>query len=64
MEKNIRAITIRYPKEMGEELKQLAREHHRSFNGEVIQALHDYIQHHQKAGKRDAQGIQIPPVSE
>jgi predicted transcriptional regulator len=64
MEKNSRATTIRYPKEMGDALKQLAQEHHRSFNGEVIQALHDYIQLHQKAGKRDAQGVQIPPVSE
>lgn len=64
MEKNIKAITIRYPQEMVEAIKQLAKEHHRSFNGEVIQALQEYLQQHRKAEKRDAQGIQIPPVSE
>jgi predicted transcriptional regulator len=64
MEKKIIAITTRYPKEMVEVLKQLAQDHHRSFNGEVIQALHHYINQQQKARKHRAQSVQIPPVSE
>ncbi|HKV58317.1 MAG TPA: Arc family DNA-binding protein [Ktedonobacteraceae bacterium] len=57
MEKEIIAITTRYPKEVVEALKQLAQDHHRSLNSEVIQALQEYIQRHQKAGKRDAQSL-------
>jgi len=63
MEKHIIAITTRYPKEMVKVLKQLAQDHHRSFNGEVIEALQTYI-NQQKAREHRAQGIQIPPVSE
>lgn len=53
MEKEIIAITTRYPKALVEALKHVAQDHHRSFNGEVIQALQEYIKR-QKAGKRDA----------
>ena len=64
MDKNIIAITTRYPKEMVEVLKHLAQDHHRSFNGEVIEALQTYINQQQKAREQRAQGIQIPPVSQ
>ncbi len=63
MEKEIIAITTRYPKEMVEALKQLAQDHHRSFNGEVIQALQEYINQQKKAEKRDAPRLYIPPLS-
>ena len=56
MEKII-AITTRYPKEVVEALKQLAQHHHRSFNGEVIQALQEYIEKQQQGEKRDTQGV-------
>ncbi|HET8841905.1 MAG TPA: Arc family DNA-binding protein [Ktedonobacteraceae bacterium] len=52
------AITTRYLKEMVDVLKQLAQDHHRSFNGGVIQAIHEYIQQ-QKTAKPDehTQGV-------
>lgn len=42
-------ITTRYPFDLLEELRKLAQEHQRSFNGEVIWALREYIAQQQKA---------------
>lgn len=59
MEKNIISMTMRYPKEIMEAMKQLAKKHHRSFNGEVLQALQEYIQRQATAEKSNdfTQGI-------
>ena len=35
----------------------VAEKHHRSINGEVIQAIQEYIQRQEKAEKKDAQGV-------
>ncbi|GHO48406.1 hypothetical protein KSX_65690 [Ktedonospora formicarum] len=35
-------------------MKQLAEDHGRSFNGEVIWALREYIKHQQKGRGKDA----------
>jgi hypothetical protein len=45
MERNERIVSTntRYPKELHDALQQLAREHKRSFNGEVMWALQRYI---------------------
>jgi predicted transcriptional regulator len=53
MEKEIVSTNVRYPKEIAEAMKQLAKKHHRSFNGEVVQALQEYIQRQEKAEKPD-----------
>jgi len=44
-------LTTRYPLDVLQEMRQLAREHNRSFNGEVIWALREYIRQ-QKEAKR------------
>ena len=45
MERNERIVSTntRYPKELHDALQQLAREHKRSFNAEVMWALDLYI---------------------
>jgi hypothetical protein len=37
-----KAIQVRFPFDVWEELRRLAKEHQRSFNGEVIWALRNY----------------------
>jgi hypothetical protein len=39
---------MRYPKEIAEAIKRPAEKHHRSINGEIIQALQEYIQRQKK----------------
>jgi len=53
MEKNMRSITTRYPPEVVDSLKRLAQRHNRSFNGEVIQALQEYIRGQEKRNNPD-----------
>jgi hypothetical protein len=49
------SINTRYPQGVRDAMKQLAKEHGRSFNGEVIWALRAYIKSRQEGGKdRDA----------
>jgi len=36
-------IQVRFPTEVWQEMKRLAKEHERSFNGEVIWALRSFI---------------------
>jgi hypothetical protein len=45
-------INTRYPPEVLEQIRRLAIEHERSFNGEVIWALREYIKH-QKGEEHD-----------
>lgn len=35
-------ITIRIPAEIAEEMRQLAKRHDRSLNGEIVRALREY----------------------
>ena len=53
MKKEIVSTNVRYPKELAEAIKRLAEKHHRSINGEIIQALQEYIQRQQKEEKPD-----------
>jgi hypothetical protein len=53
-------IQVRFPFEVWETLKELAGDHERSFNGEVIWALRAYIAQ-TKGGSHES--VQIPPVS-
>lgn len=54
MERNehIVSTNTRYPKELHDALQQLARDHKRSFNGEVMWALQRYISQ-EKSGSRE-----------
>lgn len=51
-EKKDTAINTRYPQEVLEAMRRLSQEHERSFNGEVIWALRQYIAQ-VKSGKRN-----------
>jgi predicted transcriptional regulator len=39
-------ITIRIPAEIAEKLRQLAKHHDRSLNGEIMRALREYSERH------------------
>src|SRR5262252_9264096 len=56
-----KSVSIRFPLDLLETLKQLAQEDARSINGEVIWILRDYTQR-RKGGKHE-ESIQAPPVS-
>jgi len=53
MKKEIVSTNVRYPKEIAEAIKRLAEKHHRSINGEIIQALQEYVQRQKKEEKPD-----------
>lgn len=57
MKKEIVSTNVRYPKELADAIKQLAEKHHRSVNGEIIQAIQEYIQCQEKAEKKRAQSL-------
>lgn len=44
-------ITLRVPPEVAETMKQLAREHARSLNGELVWAIQEYIARQQKRAR-------------
>ncbi len=46
-------ITIRFPREVAEALRQLAKEHDRSINGEMVRAARAYVAHQQKKRERE-----------
>jgi predicted transcriptional regulator len=41
-------ITIRFPREVAEAMRRLAREHDRSINGEMVRAAREYVSRQQK----------------
>ncbi len=47
------SITIRFPLDVLEAIRQLARGHDRSFNGEVVWALREYAKRHSKDDKEE-----------
>jgi hypothetical protein len=50
-------IQVRFPPDVWEALKTFAVQHERSFNGEVIWALRDYIQREQEKSKDANQSV-------
>lgn len=53
------STNLRYPRELADAMKRLAEKHHRSMNGEIVQALYEYVQRQEKPR---AQSLQIPHV--
>lgn len=49
-------INTRYPQDVLEEMRKLAEQHERSFNGEVMWALREYIRQ-QKGEKQHDEGV-------
>jgi hypothetical protein len=39
-------ITIRIPAAIAEQMRQLAKQHDRSLNGEIVRALREYTEQH------------------
>ena len=56
------SLGTRYPREVLAEMKRLAQQHQRSFNGEVIWALREYIAH-QKGGISEQEHGSDAPLS-
>jgi hypothetical protein len=50
-------IQVRFPEDVWEELKQLAEHHERSFNGEVIWALREYMKREEGKSKDANQSV-------
>lgn len=48
-----KSISTRYPTDVLEAMKALAKQHERSFNGEVIWALRSYIEHCRRDNEAD-----------
>jgi predicted transcriptional regulator len=57
MERNEQIVSTntRYPRELHDALQQLAREHKRSFNAEVMWALHLYVKQEEKEQEESKQ---------
>ena len=50
--KSERRISIRFPLDVLDAIRKLAKQHERSFNGEVLWALRDYAERHKsESGK-------------
>jgi hypothetical protein len=47
-DKGERHVSIRFPVDVLEALRRLAKQHERSLNGEVLWALREYLQRHQE----------------
>jgi predicted transcriptional regulator len=41
-------ITIRIPTEIAVMMRELAKRHDRSLNGEIVRALREYVEHHRE----------------
>jgi hypothetical protein len=65
-QRNEHPIQVRFPSDVREALRQLAQQHERSFNGEVIWGLRQYLaqqhqqQHTESAEQGDATGGTAP----
>ncbi len=52
--KNEAHITVRIPADIAEAMRQLAKQHDRSLNGELVRAMREYIEKHQQ--RQEKQG--------
>jgi hypothetical protein len=48
----IKSLSIRFPVAMLEELRQVAKQHNRSLNGEILTAIRDHIRKSQKEERK------------
>ena len=55
-ERNVVHISIRFPRELADAIRRLAKEHDRSINGEVVRAVREYITRQQQQPMRDGEG--------
>ena len=55
-EQDVVHISIRFPSELADAIRRLAKEHDRSINGEVVRAVREYITRQQQ--QRECEGEQ------
>ena len=48
MKDNIKALTIRLPVHLLEQMKEAAKQNNRSLNGEILTAMEEHIKRNQK----------------
>jgi hypothetical protein len=48
MKNDMKALTLRFPAHVLEQLKEIARRNNRSLNGEILTAMEEHIKKHQK----------------
>jgi hypothetical protein len=48
MKDDIKALTLRFPAHVLEQLKEIAKRNNRSLNGEILTAMEEHIKKHQK----------------
>jgi predicted transcriptional regulator len=44
-------LTVRFPRELLERMRELAAQHDRSLNGEIVRAVREYVQRHATEGQ-------------
>jgi predicted transcriptional regulator len=54
-EQDVVHISIRFPSELADAIRRLAKEHDRSINGEVVRAVREYIMRQQKPRKQEGE---------
>jgi predicted transcriptional regulator len=52
-------ITIRFPREVAEALKTLAKQNDRSINGEVVRAVREHLERQQRAKREQVKRDQL-----
>jgi predicted HicB family RNase H-like nuclease len=50
MKDDIKTLTVRFPAQLLEQMKEVAKQHNRSLNGEILTAIEEHIKK-QKRGK-------------
>jgi hypothetical protein len=48
MKDDIKALTLRFPAHVLEQLKEIAKRNNRSLNGEILTAMEEHIKRNQK----------------
>jgi hypothetical protein len=48
MKDDVKALTLRFPAQILEQLKEIAKRNNRSLNGEILTAMEEHIKKHQK----------------
>jgi hypothetical protein len=48
MKNEIKALTLRFPTRVLEQLKEIAKRNNRSLNGEILTAMEEHIRRNQK----------------
>jgi predicted transcriptional regulator len=49
-EKITKALSIRFPAHLLEQMKEIAKRNHRSLNGEILSAIEEHVKRHKTTG--------------